>query len=57
MKFLSFDAFEKWLAVLPDEGVFALPSLFDPHAGDFYINPHYLRGSDFLMRWSQGRGW
>lgn len=55
LKSLWLDAFEKWLAVLPDELVFALPDLFDPDAGNFYINPRYLRGSDFLMRWSQGR--
>ena len=49
------DTFERWLEVLTDSFAFALPHLFDPEAGDFYINPRYLRGSDFLMRWSQGR--
>jgi hypothetical protein len=51
----SLDAFEHWLEMLPDEVVYSLPDISDPEAGDFYINPRYLRGSDFLMRWSQGR--
>lgn len=55
MKSFPLDTFENWLAFLPDEVVFALPILYDPEVGNFYINPRYLRGSDFLMRWSQGR--
>jgi AccI restriction endonuclease len=49
------DAFERWLSILPSEIMFTLPWLLDSDAGDFYVNPRYLRGSDFLMRWSQGR--
>jgi len=32
-----------------------LPDLFAQEICDFYLSPRYLRGSDFLMRWSQGR--
>jgi hypothetical protein len=55
LKHCSLDAFERWLEVLPDEVFYSLPNIADPEAGDFHINPRYLRGSDFLMRWSQGR--
>lgn len=51
----SLDAFEKWVSLPPDDLDFVLPNLFDPDAGSYYVNPRYLRGSDFLMRWSQGR--
>ncbi|MBI1955711.1 MAG: hypothetical protein HYS38_04905, partial [Acidobacteria bacterium] len=55
MKRFSVDAFEHWLTLLPDEVVFKLPDISDVESDDYYINPRYLRGSDFLMRWSQGR--
>lgn len=48
------DLFESALAVLEEEleiefrGVLAVPW------SDFLLNPRRLRGSDFLMRWSQG---
>ncbi|MCX8155579.1 MAG: AccI family restriction endonuclease, partial [Verrucomicrobiae bacterium] len=48
------NAFERWLAAVDGqvEGFLAkapaLPWL------DFWLNPRRLRGSDFLMRWSQG---
>ncbi len=32
-----------------------LPGLIEQEPCAFYLNPRYLRGSDFLMRWSQGR--
>lgn len=35
--------------------MFTLPDVLDSGVADFYVNPRYLRGSDFLMRWSQGR--
>lgn len=55
MKSFPLDAFENSLAFLPDNVFFTLPDLYDREVGEFYINPRYLRGSDFLMRWSQGR--
>ena len=48
------DFFEKILSVkLEDIDLFFLGILEIPWA-DYYLNPRRLRGSDFLMRWSQG---
>lgn len=48
------DLFELELSVSTEEIEFKL-SGFDPIPwSDFYLNPRRLRGSDFLMRWSQG---
>jgi len=46
--------FETWLAVCEAqlEGVLASPSPLSWL--EFWLNPRRLRGSDFLMRWSQG---
>ncbi len=47
--------FERALSVTSEDLAF----LFSGHAPmpwlDFWLNPRRLRGSDFLMRWSQGR--
>jgi hypothetical protein len=51
---LRTDLFEKWLGV---EAIF-LRSVVQRYPDipweDFFLNPRRLRGSDFLMRWSQG---
>ncbi len=46
--------FEAWLSVCDEqlEGVLASPSPLSWL--EFWLNPRRLRGSDFLMRWSQG---
>lgn len=51
------DLFSLYLQLPADELVweFGGASLFAPDELDFLINPQRLRGSDFLMRWAQGR--
>lgn len=46
--------FEAWLSVCDDQldGVLASPPALSWL--EFWLNPRRLRGSDFLMRWSQG---
>jgi hypothetical protein len=48
------DLFDQVFGVLEEEIEFELrESILIPWA-DYWLNPRQLRGSDFLMRWSQG---
>ena len=49
------DAYEREIAVSEVDLVFGLQSFGDIPWADYLLNPRRLRGSDFLMRWSQGR--
>jgi hypothetical protein len=49
------DSFERFLQTTETVLDFLMPDLFPQIPGEFYLNPRYLRGSDFLMRFSQGR--
>jgi hypothetical protein len=51
----SFDSFERFLQTTEVDLDFLLSDLFAQVLCEFYLNPRYLRGSDFLMRFSQGR--
>ena len=51
----SFDCFEQFLQTTEIDLDFLLPDLFAQVLCGLYLNPRYLRGSDFLMRFSQGR--
>ncbi len=46
--------FEKILSVCQEDIEFELRSANEIAWADFWLNPRRLRGSDFLMRWSQG---
>lgn len=46
--------FEKILSVNPEDIQFELRGYVAVEWSDFLLNPRRLRGSDFLMRWSQG---
>lgn len=46
--------FEKVLSVHQENTELELTSLGVLEWADFLLNPRRLRGSDFLMRWSQG---
>jgi len=46
--------FEKILSVSKENIEFGLKSAEEISWADFWLNPRRLRGSDFLMRWSQG---
>ena len=46
--------FEKILSVSKEEIEFELRAITEVSWSDFWLNPRKLRGSDFLMRWSQG---
>lgn len=46
--------FEKILSVAKEEISFTLKDFPELPFSDFLLNPRRLRGSDFLMRWSQG---
>jgi len=48
-------SFERFLQTIEVDLDFLLPDLFAQVFCEFYLNPRYLRGSDFLMRFSQGR--
>lgn len=50
----SIHPFEAWLSVRDEQldGVLTSPPPLSWL--DFWLNPRRLRGSDFLMRWSQG---
>lgn len=48
------DAFEQVLSVAGQDLAFELRGLSSVPWSDFLLNPRRLRGSDFLMRWSQG---
>jgi hypothetical protein len=54
-KHSSFDSFERFLQTAEIDLDFLLSDLFTQVLCEFYLNPRYLRGSDFLMRFSQGR--
>ena len=54
-KHSSFDSFEWFLQTTKVDLDFLLSDLFTQVLCEFYLNPRYLRGSDFLMRFSQGR--
>ena len=47
--------FEQALSVLDEDIEFELRGHFPSPWADFLLNPRRLRGSDFLMRWSQGQ--
>ena len=51
----SFDNFERILQITDVDLDFLLSDIFAQALCEFYLNPRYLRGSDFLMRFSQGR--
>jgi len=54
-KRFALNSFEYFLQITPvDLGLF-LPELLPQEIDELCLNPRYLRGSDFLMRWSQGR--
>jgi hypothetical protein len=46
--------FESYLTVAKEETDFWLRQVKEIGWSDFWLNPRKLRGSDFLMRWSQG---
>lgn len=46
--------FERALSVSPVDFELELRSIKEIYWADFLLNPRKLRGSDFLMRWSQG---
>lgn len=46
--------FEEILSVSVEEIELELRGLKEISWADFWLNPRRLRGSDFLMRWSQG---
>ena len=46
--------FENVLSVLTEEIELELRGVREISWADFWLNPRKLRGSDFLMRWSQG---
>ena len=49
------DSFERFLQTTEVDLDFLLSDLFAQVLCEFHLNPRYLRGSDFLMRFSQGR--
>lgn len=46
--------FERVLSVSTEEIELELRGITEISWADFWLNPRKLRGSDFLMRWSQG---
>lgn len=46
--------FERTLSVSKEEIEFELRGITEISWSEFWLNPRRLRGSDFLMRWSQG---
>jgi hypothetical protein len=46
--------FEEYLAISKEEIAFWFKPINEIWWSDFWLNPRRLRGSDFLMRWSQG---
>jgi len=48
------DLFERSLAVSEEDIEFFLRAGAGVSWSEFLLNPRRLRGSDFLMRWSQG---
>jgi hypothetical protein len=54
-KYSSLVSFEQFLQTAEIDLGFLLSDQFPQVLCEFYLNPRYLRGSDFLMRFSQGR--
>jgi hypothetical protein len=54
-KHSRFDSFEHFLQTTDVVFDFLLTDQFPQILCELYLNPRYLRGSDFLMRFSQGR--
>jgi len=54
-KHSGLDGFERFLQTTEVDLDLLLSDLFAQVLCEFYLNPRYLRGSDFLMRFSQGR--
>jgi hypothetical protein len=54
-KYDPLGSFEQFLQTTKIELGFLLSDQFPQVLCEFYLNPRYLRGSDFLMRFSQGR--
>ncbi|HDP35492.1 MAG TPA: AccI family restriction endonuclease [Candidatus Hydrogenedentes bacterium] len=54
MRKYSQHLFEKTLATPMEDISITLRAMGKAPWADFYLNPRRLRGSDFLMRWSQG---
>jgi len=48
------ETFENILSIAEEDIEFELRGLASVTWADFLLNPRRLRGSDFLMRWSQG---
>ncbi len=48
-------SFEQFLQITKIDLDFFLPASFAQALCELHLNPRYLRGSDFLMRFSQGR--
>lgn len=48
------DLFEQFLSVRVEDIEFTLDGIEEIPWSPFWLNPRRLRGSDFLMRWSQG---
>jgi hypothetical protein len=46
--------FERILSVSTEDIKLELRGIRELAWADFWLNPRKLRGSDFLMRWSQG---
>jgi hypothetical protein len=51
----KWDSFDMVFGIYADDVDFELIAPSDLEYANFLINPRRLRGSDFLMRWSQGR--
>jgi hypothetical protein len=51
---LEMHPFERVLSVSREDIEFELRGISEINWADFWLNPRRLRGSDFLMRWSQG---
>ncbi|MGE5445898.1 MAG: AccI family restriction endonuclease [Ignavibacteriales bacterium] len=48
------DLFDTSLSILNEDITIDLRGQYPVARVDFFLNPRHLRGSDFLMRWSQG---
>jgi hypothetical protein len=48
------DSFEDFLSISAEDIDLELRGITGVSWADFLLNPRRLRGSDFLMRWSQG---
>lgn len=55
MRPIHWNLFENALSVITEEIEFELRGQDSVPWADFLLNPRRLRGSDFLMRWSQGQ--